>query len=330
MTPLVKIAMLGWFYAVVPALFIFLPKRTAAFSGLIFGWLFLPWAVKYSLIGPIDITRDSAVTLSVLACMVVFDPKVLLRLRPSWLDLPVVVWCISPFFTSISNGLGAYDGSASILSQLWQWGIPYLIGRAYVTNAQALRHLAMVLIVAAIAYIPFILWEIRFSPQIHKRTYGYVTYDHGGTALRRLGGYRPLVFLRHGLMLGVFMAITALLAMWFWRTRTIEKLPLMPPGMRGKEAVLRKDGKGKRMIDALGPAVVFWPVAFGLVMIAVLCRALNGMLLLAFGLVVLWALKHLKTRVPLVLFAIIPFAFGGLRMSESVTGFVMTSRSSMC
>ena len=101
MTPLVKIAMLGWFFAVVPALFIMLPKRTAAFSALIFGWLVLPWAVKYPLIGPIDITRDSAVTLSVLACIVIFDPAVLLRLRPSWMDLPVAVWCVSPFFTSL-------------------------------------------------------------------------------------------------------------------------------------------------------------------------------------------------------------------------------------
>jgi hypothetical protein len=323
MTPLVQIAMLGWFFVVVPALFILLPKRTAAFSGLIFGWLLLPWAVKYPLIGPVDITRDSAVTLSVLACIAIFDPAVLLRLRPTWLDLPVVVWCISPFFTSISNGLGAYDGSASILSQFWTWGIPYLIGRAYVTNAQALKHLAMVLIVAAVFYVPFILWEVRFSPRLHKQFYGYVTYDHGGTALRRLGGYRPLVFLRHGLMLGVFMAITSLLGLWFWHTKAVSKLPLLPPGIRGKEAVDQRNGRGKRFIDALGPAIVFWPAAFGLVMVAVLCRALNGLLLMSFGLAALWALKHVKTRVPLALFAIIPFAFCGLRMSESMTGFVM-------
>ncbi len=323
MTPLVQIAMLGWFFVAVPAMFLLLPKRTAAFCGLIFGWLFLPWAAKYPLIGPIDITRDSAVTLSVLGCMMVFDPGVLLRLRPSWMDLPVVVWCFSPFFTSISNGLGAYDGSASILSQFWTWGIPYLIGRAYVTNAAALKHLVMILIVGAVIYVPFIMWEIRFSPQLHKRVYGYVTYDHGGTALRRLGGYRPLVFLRHGLMLGVFMAVTSLLALWFWHTKAVDKLPMMPPGMRGKEAVQRPDGRGKKFIDALGPAVVFWPVAFGLVMVAVLCRALNGLILLSFGLAALWALRYVKSRVPLALFAAIPFAFAGLRMSESMTGFVM-------
>ncbi|RNC80773.1 MAG: hypothetical protein ED559_02910 [Phycisphaera sp.] len=320
MTPLVQIAMLGWFFGAVPAMFILLPNRTAAFCGLVFGWLILPWSAKYSF-GPLDITRESAVTYSVMLCIVVFDTSALLRLRPSWIDLPVGIWCVSPFFTSLSNDLGVYDGLSSIRSQVEVWGLPYLIGRTYVTSVEAMKHLAMVLIAGAVLYVPLIMWEIRFSPQLHKRVYGYVTYDHGGTALRRLGGYRPLVFLRHGLMLGVFMAVASLVAAWLWYNKSVEKFPLLPPGMRGKQAVPREDGIGYRLVSAIGPAVPFWMVAGGLVGVFVVCRALNGLILFAMAAGALFALRFLKSRTPLVLFAAIPFAFAGMRMSEQVTGF---------
>lgn len=320
MTPLVQIAMLGWFFIAVPVMFIFLPSRTAAFCGLVFGWLLLPWSAKYGF-GPLDITRESAVTYSVMVCIFVFDTSAILRLRPSWIDLPVTIWCVSPFFTSLSNDLGVYDGLASIRSQVEVWGLPYLIGRIYVTSVEAMKHLAMILIAGAVLYVPLILWEIRFSPQLHRRVYGYVTYDHGGTALRRLGGYRPLVFLRHGLMLGVFMAVASLLASWLWFNRSVEKFPMLPPRMRGKRAVPRDDARGYRMIEAIGPSVPFWMIAGGLVGVFILCRALNGLILFLMAASALFVLRYFKSRTPLILFATIPFLFCTMRMSEQVTGW---------
>lgn len=313
MTPLGYVMMYGWFLVVVPGLFLVLPKRTAAFSGLIFGWLFLPFGAKVGL-GPMDITRDSAVCLSVVACMLVLDLPRVMRVRLSWIDIPIFIWVISPFFTSMTNGLGAYDGGAEVKDHLMVWGLPYFIGRVYVTDAKAAKHLAMILIVAALVYVPFVLWEIRFSPRLHKAWYGYTTYDHGGTALRRLGGWRPLVFMRHGLMLGVFMAVAALLASWLWFTRSVRQLPLLPPGWRGPSL---KDGQG------MSNAVPFLPIVLVLVFIALACRALNGLGLMLMGGAVLAALFYAKTRVPLALMALIPILYVGMRLSEHATGFAI-------
>lgn len=319
MTQMVNIALLGWFFVGVPMLFLFLPKRTAAFCGLVFGWLFLPWA-KYKL-GPLDLDRDVAVTLSVVLCIVVFDPSRFVRLKPSWFDLPIVIWCVSPFFTSLANDLGPYDGGAAIQRQLWVWGLPYLIGRLYITDARAIKHLAMVFVFAAILYVPFILWEIRFSPRLHEQIYGYRTYDHGGTATRRLGGWRPVVFQRHGLMLGVLMASGALLAGWLWFTKAVKFMPLMPPGMRGKRLANDPSTGRRRLVEAVGPTMVFWPVAFGLLGIFVLCRALNGLLVFAIACAALGALRFIRIRTPLVLFALIPFVFAGTRIIQQYTSF---------
>ncbi len=319
MTPLVNIALLGWFFVGVPMLFLFLPKRTAAFCGLIFGWLFLPWA-HYQL-GPLDLTRNVAVSLNVVLCILVFDTSRFLRFKPSWFDLPIAVWCVSPFFTSLANDLGAYDGGAAIQSQLYVWGLPYLIGRLYITDTRAIRHLAMVIVFAGILYVPLILWEIRFSPRLHEQIYGYRTYDHGGTATRRLGGWRPVVFQRHGLMLGVLMASSALLAGWLWFTRSVQGMPLMPPGTRGRRVLVDPDTGRRSLAEAIGPTVLFWPVALGLLGIFVLCRALNGLLVFAIACAGLLALRYIKLRTPLVLFALIPFVFAGTRIAQQFTDF---------
>lgn len=319
MTPQITIALLGWFFVAVPMLFVFLPKRTAAFSGLVFGWLFLPWA-EYRL-GPLEITRDVAVTLSVVLCILVFDPMRFLRFRPSWFDFPVLVWSVSPFFTSIANDLGSYDGGAAVQSQLFAWGLPYLIGRLYVTDAQALRHLAMVIVFAGILYVPLVVWEMRFSPRLHEQVFGYRTYDHGGTATRRLGGWRPVVFQRHGLMLGLLMGSAALLAGWLWFTNAVRYMPIMPPGMRGKVVSLDPENGRQRLTDALGPAMVFFPVALGLIAVFVLCRALNALLVFAIACAALAALRYLRLRTPLVIFALIPFLFAGTRIAQQFTDF---------
>lgn len=319
MTPLVNIALLGWFFVGVPMLFLFLPKRTAAFCGLIFGWLFLPWA--HFQIGPIDITRNVAVSLNVLLCILVFDPSRFLRFRASWFDLPILVWCVSPFFTSLSNDLGAYDGGAAIQSQMYVWGLPYLIGRLYITDTRAMKHLAMVIVFAGILYVPLILWEIRFSPRLHEQVYGYRTYDHGGTATRRLGGWRPVVFQRHGLMLGLLMASCALLAGWLWFTKSVQTMPLMPPGMRGRRIIQDPETGRRTLVEALGPTMVFWPIAFGMLGIFVLCRALNGLMVFAIACAALAALRFLKLRIPLALFALIPFVFAGTRIAQQYTTF---------
>ena len=81
------------------------------------------------------------------------------------------------------------------------WGAPYLLGRLYFSEPAALRDLALATVSAALAYVPFCLWEIRMSPQLHAIVYGLQPFGFGQAI--RFGGYRPSVFMTHGLMLGM-------------------------------------------------------------------------------------------------------------------------------
>jgi hypothetical protein len=67
--------------------------------------------------------------------------------------------------------------------------------------------------VGGLIYCPFAIIEMRMSPQFHQWVYGYNTGDFIQTI--RYGGYRPKVFMLHGLVVARFflMATVALFAL---------------------------------------------------------------------------------------------------------------------
>ena len=212
--------MFGWI-PVVLLLFAVLPPRRAVIVAFLAAWLFLPMAsydVKY--LPPY--TKMTATTVGVMLAIVLFDLKRLSTLRLRWVDLPMVVWCLSPFVTSIVNGLGAYDGMSQILRQVVTWGLPYLIGRAYFGSRQGLRELAIAIFIGGLIYVPFCLWELRMSPRLHMIIYGF--RQHLFSQAWRGGGWRPMVFMQHGLAVGMFMAAAAVAGVWLWRARVLRSL----------------------------------------------------------------------------------------------------------
>jgi hypothetical protein len=228
---MVPIAMFGWI-PICMALFTVLPARRAAMVCFLGGWLLLPVA-SYDLPMLPAYTKISAASFGALLGVLVFDPNAFRNLRFSLLDAPMLAWCIAPFFSSITNGLGPYDGVAESLTQTIRWGIPYLIGRMYFDSPAALRELAIGVFIAGLLYMPLCLWEIRMSPQLHRQLYGYA--PHAFSMSIRFGGYRPTVFTQHGLALGMFMTAASLSGIWLWLTgavRSIHRVPmwmLVPP-----------------------------------------------------------------------------------------------------
>jgi hypothetical protein len=75
-----------------------------------------------------------------------------------------------------------------------------------------------VLIIAGLLYSLLELFEVRFSPQLHTWIYGY--FPHSFEEQMRGGGFRPVVFLGHGLLVAFFTCTTAVAAAAFWRTNT--------------------------------------------------------------------------------------------------------------
>lgn len=216
--------MYGWI-AVVLALFSALPARRAAIVSFIGAWLFLPQGA-FALQGLPDVTRITVTSFSVLLGVLLFDAGRLMQYRPSWVDLPMVIWYACPLASSITNGLGAYDGFSTILQRLATWGAPYLIGRLYFNTLPALRELAIGILIGGLIYVPLCLIEVRFSPQLHRWVYGQRHFDFSQTY--RWGGYRPTVFMQHGLMVALWMISATLVAAWLWMSGSLKRLSSIP------------------------------------------------------------------------------------------------------
>src|SRR5215212_5969246 len=149
---LCELALFAWVPTVL-LMFAALPPRRAVVAAFVGGWLFLP-VFGIDIVGLPPFSKVSASAYSVLLGAILFDGDRLLTVRPRWFDLPIVVWCFTPLASSISNGLGVYDGLSACLSEIVLWGIPYYLGRAYFNDWESIRELAIGVFVGGLIYMP--------------------------------------------------------------------------------------------------------------------------------------------------------------------------------
>jgi hypothetical protein len=271
--------MFGWI-PVVLAIFKRKPPEQAVLIAFMGAWLLLPEA-EYELSGIPDYTKMSATCLGILGACLLFDGKRLQQIRLQGYDVPLLLWCFSPLPSSLSNGLGLYDGLAQSLDQVFTWGLPYLIGRLYFTDPLSLRTLAFAIVIGGLCYVPLCLIEIRMSPQLHRLVYGY--HQHQFAQSIRAGGFRPTVFMEHGLMVGMWMATSSLLAVWLWALQGLRRLSVPKIGS----------------IDFVGPLLM-------LLATTVLCKSYGALALLCAGLALLFASHTLRTRAFLAALLLVP------------------------
>jgi hypothetical protein len=104
-------------------------------------------------------------------------------------------------------GLGAKDAIGAALNALVVIA-PLLLGRKFLSDDRGHRSLLTIIAVAALGYSLLALYEIRMSPQLNNMVYGF--FPHSFAQHIRPGGFRPLVFLEHGLLLGIFFSCAAI------------------------------------------------------------------------------------------------------------------------
>lgn len=217
-----QLVMWGWI-PVVLVMFLVMPPRRAVVVSLISSWLFLP-QLFYSVPLLPDYTKVTATSYGIILGALLLDPQSrVLRFKPMWIDLPMLVWVISPFFSSLSNELGTYDGASRVVDTLITDGLPYLIGRLYFRTPDDCKDFALGILIGGLAYVPLCLFEIRMSPQLHQMVYGFKPFSDWAMT-QRWGGWRPTVFLQHGLAVGVWMTTAAAIAFWMWRTKAIKDI----------------------------------------------------------------------------------------------------------
>lgn len=215
--------------AIVAALFRTLRLPLAILVALVGGYLLLPTQTVFDLPMLPALDKHTVPVLSVLAMLLLVAardrttqrvPGLLPRHPMARLFLVLVV--AGAFLTVITNsdrlvygptvkpGLRPYDGFSEVLSAL-MLVLPMLVARKYLADPASHRLLLMVLCVAGLAYSLLALFEIRMSPQLNTWVYGF--FPHSWIQHVRAGGFRPLVFLSHGLWLAIFFSATILAAL---------------------------------------------------------------------------------------------------------------------
>ena len=213
MTFLVPFMLFGW----VPLtffLFLYLKPHHAVLASVIGGWLFLPMAV-YNLEGIPAYSKNSAIALGLIIGGALCCYRQISSFQWRLYDLPMIVYCLTPVATSVSNALGIYDGLSTSFYQIVVWGVPYFAGRVFISGREKLHDLCIAIIVGGLLYVPLCLYEIRMSPQLSNMFFGFFPHSFGQHM--RYGGFRPIIFMQHGLMVALWMAICSTVAFWLWK-----------------------------------------------------------------------------------------------------------------
>jgi hypothetical protein len=211
---------------------------------------------------------------------------------------------LCPFFSSLANNAPpdgtspAYDGFSQARAQTLAWGVPWLIGRFYFTDAARFRELLFAIVIGGLVYVPFCLIESRLSPQFHKWVYGYEQHDFIQAV--RPDGYRPTVFMEHGLAVGMWLVAAGLMSFWLWW------------------------GSGERRLKLAGQYVPMAAATVVLLATTVIIKSTGALALGVLGMVVLVVSRRLSVAVALAVLLAVPplYIFGRTSAGKDATGWL--------
>ena len=216
----------GWAVATW-ALFWRCRPAVAVLGSFLGGWILLPVGAyptgsadavfPYWIIGaalPSDMLLTKAVTAPAAAFLgvLLFDRHALRRLRPVWLDAPIVLWCLWP---AVAAAFAEEARPAPLFAVAYlaaAWGMPWLLGRLYFASAEGRVLLVKGLVLSALACLPFSLIEGALGPFVYDAVYETHPFRNDGAV--RYVGFRPLGFFENGNQFGLWISLSALAALW--------------------------------------------------------------------------------------------------------------------
>jgi hypothetical protein len=272
------------------ALFYWWPARRALIIGVLAATMFLPMGVVELHLIPGD--KVVFTNLGLLIAALLMDPRPILAIRPRWVDLPMLLVWVLPGASAIANERDAYTAFADVLSAFCMLGAPYVLGRAYITDLRALWHMAYGMFIGALIYAPGCIFEFIMSPKLHLLVYGFHPHPIWSQSLR-WSGYRPTMFMQHGLMVGTFMCGAAMIGIWLWYSKAMFKHVW---GIRT------------------------WMCVLFLTVIAVFCKSTGSLALLIVSLAVLLSARYLRTGLLIYALAAVPMTYILLRTAGEWNG----------
>ena len=228
------------------------PPRKALLISVISSALFLTY-VPFTGPAGLQISKITVTSIGCLLGTILFHSERITTFVPGLLDLPFLVLTFWVIPSQLANGLSPLS---PVANHILNWGVPYFLGRIYLNDLNGLKQLSIGIFVGGLAYAPLCLWESRMSPNLHVKIYGVLAPVDWGQGIR-LGGYRPSVFLGHGLPVGMWMAAATLVGLWFWQFKVFKKfwnqpIQLLAIGLLVTFILVRSTGAYIYAISGLG------------------------------------------------------------------------------
>ncbi|MFY8349609.1 hypothetical protein AAEU29_03595 [Pseudoalteromonas sp. SSM20] len=202
---------------------------TATFFTIVGGALLLPVNVNidFPLIPAFD--KQTIPALAALLCLILVKKESISLLpKPKVAKLLVITLIVSPFFTVVTNGEPYFNGaywiqgmtlydSVSVLMRQYLLLLPFIIASQLIKSQNDFYKVCKLMVISGLFYSVLALIEVRLSPQLHTWVYGF--FPHSFNQQVRFGGFRPVVFLGHGLLVGIYMFACFTAACVLWKSR---------------------------------------------------------------------------------------------------------------
>ncbi len=240
---LALLALLLW-PVVAVVLFRALPLERALIWSILGGYMFLPQLVRINPPGIPALDKVTIPNLTAFVCCVALWGRMPSLLPQSWFGRGLFfAFLISPSLTVFNNldpivfgvdrigsillydrsetvvpalpGLQLYDAASALAGQILLM-LPFFLARQALGDERGIREILFALVVAGFLYAPLMLIEARLSPQLHVWVYGF--FQHDFSQAIRFGGFRPFVFMPHGLWVAFFALMVFSAALTLWRS----------------------------------------------------------------------------------------------------------------
>ena len=223
-------------------LFMSCSAPVALLATILGGYLILPTQYSLDLPGLPSLNKDTIPAFAALAITALMPSVRASASLPGWLPrgATAILLFVALFFgavlTVMTNsdtlnygpvrlpGLRPWDALSTLLTAFATL-LPLVLGRRLLSHPDQQRQVLVALTIGGSAYAFLALFEVRMSPQLNNIVYGF--FPHAWDQHIRGDGFRPIVFLSHGLWLSIFFSGATLAAFGMTRISNSRRLTFL-------------------------------------------------------------------------------------------------------
>lgn len=220
------------------ALFRTQPPGRAIIGSFLIAYLFLPpsqTSFDLPLIPAMNKETLPAIVAFVI-CLMMYGRKMRFLPVHRIARILILLFVFSPLATAMTNpepvffgrfgiqGLGLKEGFSMVVSNAIVI-VPFVLAMNFLRSEADLRDVLMGVLVFCLIYSLPMLFEVRMSPQLNTWIYGF--FQHSFDQMMRGDGFRPIVFLYHGLWVAFFCFSAVIAGLALYRNDAARRRPAM-------------------------------------------------------------------------------------------------------